>query len=292
MRIGRRRVVQFGALAMVGLGLPVRLRAQAAGPAAAVAASLMLRLGYLVRDVDATARFWSVLGATRAARDGVSVMSLGGIEVLLTQGTFSASSDGSVVNHVAFRVPEFASLERAFKSAGMRAERNPQFPETLNAFTPEGDKVEIFNNASTSPGFTPAGETSDTAWQRHNAPVGALSGHHLHFYVPAGQEAAAQAWYLARFGGVPGTRLRYAAVDFPGINLNFSTTTPPGPTAPTKGRSLDHIGFRVRGLDALCRHIASLGTTVDRRPATDGAVVANAFLTDPWGTSIELTERA
>jgi hypothetical protein len=283
--------MQVGALALAGYALPARPRAQAAGPAASVAASLMLRLDYLVADVDATARFWSALGATRATRDGAAVMSLGGIEVRLTPGAFTASSDGSVVNHIAFRVPEFASLEQAFRAAGMRAERNPQFPETLNAFTPEGDKVEIFNNASTSPGFTPAGETSETAWQRHNAPVSALSGHHLHFYVPGGQEKAAQAWYLARFGGVPGTRLRYAAVDYPGINLNFSTTTPPGQTAPTQGRSLDRIGFRVRGIEALCGHIGSLGTTVERRPASGRAGVANAFLTDPWGTSIELTER-
>ena len=44
----------------------------------------------------------------------------------------------------------------------MQTERNPQFPETLSAFTPEGDKVEIFRNESTSPGFTPTGETADT----------------------------------------------------------------------------------------------------------------------------------
>jgi catechol 2,3-dioxygenase-like lactoylglutathione lyase family enzyme len=293
--IGRRRFLHVSGLAVAALGWPAAARGQAtAVPGPSVARSLLLRLAYRVRDVEATARFWSTLGASRALVNGTAVMSLGGIEVLLTAGASSASSDGSVVNHIAFRVPEFTTLAEALAAAGIRTERNPRFPETLNAFTPEGDKIEIFNNASTSPGFTPSGDSSgdvaDAAWQRHNAPVERLTGHHLHFYVPDGQDVAAQRWYLARFGGTPGTRLRYAAVDYPGINLNFSTSPTPGPTAPTAGRSLDHIGFRVRDLEALCRHIASTGTTFERAYARTRDGMATARLIDPWGTSIELTE--
>jgi hypothetical protein len=293
MTLGRRRFLHMGGLAAAGLGLPAALRAQtsASRPDADVARSLLLRLGYHVRDVDATARFWTTLGATRADMDGTTVMRLGGIDVVLSMGTATASSDGSVVNHIAFRVPEFDTLAQAFKDAGMRTERNPQFPGTLNAFTPDGDKVEIFNNMSTSPGFKPAGPSNDTAWQRHNAPVGSLSGHHLHFYVPEGQDVAAQTWYLARFGGTPGIRLRYAAIDYPGINLNFSSAATPGPTAPTAGRSLDRIGFRVRDLEALCRHIASTGTSFTRAFARSREGAVSALLVDPWGTTIELTEQ-
>lgn len=292
--LGRRKFLYVSGLAVAGVGLRATAGAQAPGssPDADVARSLRLRLGYQVRDVDATARFWSTLGATRADEGGAIVMHLGGIDVVLTPGTPTASSDGSVVNHIAFRVPEFDALARAFETAGMRLERNPRFPETLNAFTPDGDKVEIFNNRSTSPGFTPAGPPRDTAWQRHDAPVESLVGHHLHFYVPEGEDVKAQAWYLARFGGTPGIRLRYAAIDYPGINLNFSTATPPGPTAPTAGRSLDRIGFRVRGLEALCRHFASTGTSFSRAFARTTAGVASAVLVDPWGTTIELTEHA
>ena len=293
MTLGRRRFLHVGGLAVAGLGLPTALRAQgpASRPDAGVARSLLLRLGYHVRDVDATARFWTMLGATRAEVGGTAVLRLGGIEVVLDTGTPTASSDGSVVNHIAFRVPEFDTLARAFEAAGTRIERNPRFPETLNAFTPDGDKVEIFNNMSTSPGFKPAGSSNDTAWQRHNTPVASLSSHHLHFYVPEGQDAAAQAWYLARFGGTPGIRLRYAAIDYPGINLNFSSATTPGPTAPTAGRSLDRIGFRLRDLEALCRHIASTGTSFNRAFARSREGGASAVLVDPWGTTIELTEQ-
>lgn len=292
MTIGRRRFLHVSGLGVAALAVPAALRGQsvASRPGPAVAGTLSLRLGYLVRDADATARFWTTLGATRGVTAGATVMRLGGIEVMLRTGAPSASSDGSVVNHVAFRVPEFETLAQAFRDAGVRTERNQQFPETLNAFTPDGDKVEIFNNMSASPGFKPAGPSSEAAWQRHNAPVRSLSAHHLHFYVPEGQDVAAQAWYLERFGGTPGIRLRYAAIDYPGINLNFSTAAAPGVTAPTAGRSLDRIGFRVRELEALCRHLASIGTAFSRASERTSNGVASAHLVDPWGTSLELTQ--
>ena len=138
--LGRRRFLQVSGLAVAALGAAASARGQAtAVPSPSVARSLLLRLAYRVRDVDATARFWSTLGASRTLVNATAVMSLGGIEVLLTAGASSSSSDGSVVNHIAFRVPEFITLAQAFAAAGIRTERNPQFPETLNAFTPEGD---------------------------------------------------------------------------------------------------------------------------------------------------------
>jgi catechol 2,3-dioxygenase-like lactoylglutathione lyase family enzyme len=53
---------------------------------------------------------------------------------------------------------------------------------------------------------------------------------------------------------------------------------------------LDHIGFEIRNLEAFCQRLETLGVKLDR-PYTKGSTgVATAFLTDPWGTSIELTE--
>jgi catechol 2,3-dioxygenase-like lactoylglutathione lyase family enzyme len=89
------------------------------------------------------------------------------------------------------------------------------------------------------------------------------------------------------FGGVPGKRAQYDAVDLPGINLNFGG----GRTSvPTKGRRLDHIGFEVRNLEAFCKRLESMGVRLDSpyQKTPDG--IATASLTDPWGTSIELTE--
>jgi hypothetical protein len=46
----------------------------------------------------------------------------------------------------------------------------------------------------------------------------------------------------------------------------------------------------VRGLEALCRHIASNRTAFERAYTKTRDGVATARLTDPWGTSIELRE--
>jgi hypothetical protein len=82
-------------------------------------------------------------------------------------------------------------------------------------------------------------------------------------------------------------RLRYPAADIPGMNLNFSTVATAA--APTRGRTLDHIGFEVRSLAEFSRKLAAAGVAFDeRREDQSGRVVVR--LVDPWGTSIEVTE--
>ncbi len=71
-------------------------------------------------------------------------------------------------------------------------------------------------------------------------------------------------------------------------------STPKKPTTPTvttKGRSLDHIGFDVKDLEAFMKKLEAAGVKVDRpyTKVTNGA--AFAFIYDPWGTYIELFER-
>jgi catechol 2,3-dioxygenase-like lactoylglutathione lyase family enzyme len=96
-------------------------------------------------------------------------------------------------------------------------------------------------------------------------------------------------WYVETFGAAPGKRGRFEADDLPGVNLTFapSETALPG----TKGRVLDHIGFEIKNLEAFCKKLEAGGTKFDltyRKIPPLG--ISIAFLTDPWGTSIELTE--
>jgi hypothetical protein len=61
--------------------------------------------------------------------------------------------------------------------------------------------------------------------------------------------------------------------------------------APTKGRSLDHIGYDVKNLDEFAKMLESRGIKLDSPPRQiPNSQVKIAFLTDPWGTYIELTE--
>ena len=59
----------------------------------------------------------------------------------------------------------------------------------------------------------------------------------------------------------------------------------------TQGRALDHIGFEVKNLEAFTKKLESQGiklTSPYRQVAALG--ISIAFITDPWGTYIELTE--
>jgi hypothetical protein len=61
--------------------------------------------------------------------------------------------------------------------------------------------------------------------------------------------------------------------------------------AGTQGRALDHIGFEVKNLEAFTKKLESegikLAVAYRQVPALN---ISIAFITDPWGTYIELTE--
>ena len=106
---------------------------------------------------------------------------------------------------------------------------------------------------------------------------------------------AIQAWYAKVLGGLPGKRKTVAnsgvtdCVYFHRFNVSFSAS--PMKRESTKGRSLDHLGFEVKSLDAFAKHLQEVGVNLDspirQIPNSNFKV---AFITDPWGASIELTE--
>ena len=53
---------------------------------------------------------------------------------------------------------------------------------------------------------------------------------------------------------------------------------------------LDHSGFEVDDLEPFCAARESQGLTFDQPYSALPSGIATAVLTDPWGTSIELTE--
>jgi catechol 2,3-dioxygenase-like lactoylglutathione lyase family enzyme len=265
----------------------------------------MGHLHYHVRDVAANRRFWVTLGGQpvtlrpsgRFAAPGREILRFQDVLVVLDPGQSSGGSDGSVVNHVAFRVPSFATVE----AAGLTVARLAQFPGVGSVNTPEGERIELFENAATNLTFTPDGGALDPVAARHNRPLTVpIAFHHVHLYTPdAAAAGAAKAWYVRVFGGTPGKRAQYDATDLPGINLNFSAAprsgdrpsdVPLAKMAPTKGRMLDHVGFEVVHLSAFCKRLEGMGVVFDEPYGESREGVGRARLIDPWGTSIELTE--
>jgi catechol 2,3-dioxygenase-like lactoylglutathione lyase family enzyme len=279
-----RRIIELAAAAAIAFTTGAA-RAELSAPNAAGVA--MGHLHYVVRDVAANKAFWVALGGRSVLFNGTTEgIVFPDVVVLLRQGEPSGGTEGSVVNHVAFRVKSVAAIERS----GFEVEYNAQYPGVASVHTPEGERVELFDDElATNLGFTIDGGGSDAAAERHNRKLEVpIIAHHIHLNVPADQVAAAKEWYATHFGGVRGLRWRYDAVDLPGININISGV--PTAQAPTRGRMLDHIGFEVANLEAFCKKLEAAGITFDRPYGKLPSGFGLAFLTDPWGTYIELTE--
>jgi predicted enzyme related to lactoylglutathione lyase len=115
-----------------------------------------------------------------------------------------------------------------------------------------------------------------------------IASHHLHFFGP---NKEMQAWYVQTFGATAttsGNPAAFISAGLPGLGMNFSPATN---VVGTQGRSMDHIGFEVKGLEAFTKKLEAQGIKLNvpyRQIPTLG--IAIAFITDPWGTYIELTE--
>src|SRR5881409_611391 len=98
-----------------------------------------------------------------------------------------------------------------------------------------------------------------------------------------------QAWCAKTFGAAPRTGGAFPSATLPGVQLNFSPST--DPVVGTQGRALDHVGFEVKNLEEFCKKLEAQGIKLER-PYTKVAAlnIAIAFIKDPWGTYIELTE--
>jgi len=114
--------------------------------------------------------------------------------------------------------------------------------------------------------------------------------HHVHFFGP--QQKEMMDWYVKVFGATPAAGAanpNFITANLPGVGLNFTVSKEP--TAPTTGRALDHIGFEVKNLQEFLKKLESQGIkpSVSYR-RNDALDIAIAFVVDPWGTNIELTE--
>ena len=249
----------------------------------------MGHLHYNVKDMEANRKFWLALGAKPVMLGTREVLKFPSVMVLLTQAESSGGTEGSVVNHVGFRVPNvLQSLER-LKAAGYKTELAASATGKVGSvYSPEEERIELLEDLSINVKFAPdAG-----AYVPPPKMTVPITLHHIHFYVPENDIAKIKAWYVKVFGAIPGKRYRtdenaYEAADLPGVNLNIAAHDS---LAPIKGRRLDHIGFEIKNLEAFCKKLEASGVKLDRPYTKLPSGIANAYLTDPWGVYIELTE--
>jgi hypothetical protein len=76
------------------------------------------------------------------------------------------------------------------------------------------------------------------------------------------------------------------------MNIRFVAASQPA--VGTQGRAIDHIGLEVKNLEAFMKKLEEGGVKINRpyaaAPAQLAPLKSIAFVTDPWGTYIELNE--
>ena len=84
----------------------------------------MGHLHYKVRDVQANQKFWIALGAAPIKIDTREVLKFRSVLIFLDKAESSGGTEGSVVNHVGFRVPNTRESLARMKAAGYKTDLN------------------------------------------------------------------------------------------------------------------------------------------------------------------------
>ncbi len=222
-----------------------------------------------VADPEEQKKLWvGLLGAEVTHAGTLEIWKVPGIFIVVSKRTPSGEgSEGSTVNHIGFLVPSYAETKAKLTAAGLAFAMDNANTKQLMVNFPDNIRVELTEDASLK---TP------------------IALHHIHIATP--DQEKLRGWYVKTFGARAGMRGNFPGAFLPGGEVDFSKAQQQ--QAPTKGRALDHIGFEVRNLEGFCKRLQADGVTFDMGyrevPQLDGLKIA--FIVDPEGTRIELTE--
>jgi catechol 2,3-dioxygenase-like lactoylglutathione lyase family enzyme len=215
-------------------------------------------------DPDKTIAFWTdIIGISTWSRDSLKGVSTLGVLILITPSAPSGPSAGSAIDHIGFKVPDLQPFigklaktsYKSFQPAG----------DQLMIDGPDGVRIELAEDSSM---YAP------------------LQFDHIHFY--ATQPNDVQAWYAKIFGARTGGQDQPNTSLIGGAALSFAHADSVSPTA---GRAIDHIAFEIKNLESFCQKLAADGIKFDSPyQVLPELKYSAAFLTDPSGARIELTE--
>jgi catechol 2,3-dioxygenase-like lactoylglutathione lyase family enzyme len=241
-----------------------------------------------VTSVEEHMKFWvDTLGGTRMKLGNVDVVKFPDVYLFLRPQAPTGPTRGTTLDHIGFAVPDVPAVAARAVANGYKLTvgREPGPGETASPPTagnygkfayllgPDGVKVELVTNSDP------------------DAPP--IKHHHVHFVNK--QFVQMQQWYMKAFNATlrDGQTDFFIGADLPGVGymLNFFSWLPAEPLVGTTGRAVDHVGFEVRNLKAFCAELQKKGIelTVPYHEVPE-LKLAVAFIKDPWGTSIELTE--
>ncbi|MDA0207046.1 MAG: VOC family protein [Acidobacteria bacterium] len=226
-----------------------------------------------VSDPDLYRQLWiDHFGAVPLAKEGLNGVKLPGMIVLFRKQVPTGDAIGTALDHFGLKVRNRDELLEKWKAAGQEVGRvftgSEGFP---NAYVlgPDGFRMELQQDV--------------------DLPAIAVT-QHLHYRTAKHLEL--QQWYQDNFGAVFSHRGSHDGVDLPGINFSLDPLRRPRDAdLPTKGRLIDHIGFEVNNLEAFCKQLEAKGVVFDQPyRKIERLNLGLAFLTDPSGVYVELTE--
>jgi catechol 2,3-dioxygenase-like lactoylglutathione lyase family enzyme len=217
----------------------------------------------MAKDREATKRiFVDAFGAQVTKSGTLEMLRLPGVFIIVNAMEPMAGSAGSSADHFGLSVRDLNDIR--MKLATLKVEMQGSFVEM-----PDGLRLELVEQKT------------------QTLPV---VMHHIH--LTAFNVEVLRQWYVKTFGAGVGSRSNLPAATFNGNQIDFMPAAAGGPgPAATKGRVLDHIGFEVRNLEVYVKKLQAQGVTIEipyRDMPNLGLKVA--FIVDPVGTRIELTE--
>ena len=200
----------------------------------------------------------------------LTVVKFPSLLIALAKKEATGPSEGTTMDHVGFKVKDLPAHLAKWRAAGFMVGREfigtEGFPNAY-IFGPDNVKLEL---------------QEDTTM---NVDV---MGYHVHTYST--DYVKMLDWYADTFSLPKRPRGKVmTTAQAPGMNMTFETAM--APVVGTKGRTIDHIGFEIKDLKAFCAKLEARGIKFDvpyREVPAIGLKIA--YITDPWGTYIELTE--
>ena len=237
-----------------------------------------------VADIAAAKKFWvDTLGGTPVSAGPLQMVKFPNVIIVFSQRVPTGGSKGTTVNHVGFHVASLRKTIDTVKAAGYPIVTREELPASI----PVKDDIAFIEATKNNVAFTMTPDGQKIEFVENPSQTVPIANHHVHFATD--KIDAMQEWYVKTFGAKAGMRGTFKAADVPGVNLTFGGTSEP--VVGTRGRAIDHIGFEVKNLEAFCKQLEAQGIKFDRPYTYIPAIgFSIAFLTDPFGTYIELTE--
>jgi catechol 2,3-dioxygenase-like lactoylglutathione lyase family enzyme len=226
-----------------------------------------VRTGHIHLTVPNLAKhreIWRLLGGREVRR---TMMAFPGMYILLREAEPTAPSADTSANHLGFSVRDYgaykAKLEALSASFFFESEENGQILADL----PDGVRIEILTDPNQSE---------------------PIIFHHIHLSAP--DPTVLRDWYTDVLVAENGERRGLPSALVPGGRVDVLGARGAPPKG-SQGTAIDHIGFEVDDMEEFAARMRRLGVEFDIPPRrVEGVDITQAYLTDPAGTYIEITQ--